>query len=99
MWQQTFRNDSPSPEDRIDQQQPAAVSKAVVKSMTADPILLEDIERQARRLASDVDNVIENLSCILQSISALTVENVQTYRDGVCKTCDAVDDNIKGMYQ
>ena len=20
-------------------------------------------------------------------------------RDGVCKTCDAVDDNIKGMYQ
>ncbi len=21
------------------------------------------------------------------------------YRDGVCKTCDAVDDNIKGMYQ
>jgi hypothetical protein len=21
------------------------------------------------------------------------------FRDGVCKTCDAVDDNIKGMYQ
>ena len=32
-------------------------------------------------------------------ISALTVDTVETYRDGVCKTCDAVDGNIKSMYQ
>ena len=30
-----------------------------------------------------------------QSVSALTVEHVQTYRDGVCKTCDSVDSNIR----
>ena len=34
-----------------------------------------------------------------QSVSALTVEHVQTYRDGVCKTCDSVDSNIRAMYQ
>ena len=32
-------------------------------------------------------------------MSALTVEHVQTYRDGVCKTCDSVDSNIRAMYQ
>ena len=45
-----------------------------------DPALVEDIERQARRLATDVDSVVENLACILQSISALTVDTVETYR-------------------
>jgi hypothetical protein len=51
-----------------------AVSQAV------DPALVEDLERQARRLATDVDSVVENLACILQSISALTVDTVETYR-------------------
>ena len=41
----------------------------------------------------------ENLAGILQSISALTVDTLETYRDGVCKTCDEVDSNIKSMYQ
>ncbi len=45
-----------------------------------DPALVEDLERQARRLATDVDSVVENLACILQSISALTVDTVETYR-------------------
>ena len=46
-----------------------------------------------------VDSLVENLSCTLQSVSALTVDTVETYRDGVCKTCDEVDNNIKAMYQ
>ena len=29
----------------------------------------------------------------------LQVDTMETYRDGVCKTCDAVDNNIKTMYQ
>jgi hypothetical protein len=37
--------------------------------------------------------------CFMQGISALTVEAVETYRDGVCKTCDQVDGNIRAMYQ
>ena len=41
--------------------------------------------------------LIKNLSCVIQSVSALTVEHVQTYRDGVCKTCDSVDSNIRHL--
>lgn len=29
----------------------------------------------------------------------MTVGCLETYRDAVCKTCDAVDHNIKSMYQ
>ena len=43
--------------------------------------------------------MVENLSGVLQGASALTVGTLETYRDGVCKTCDEVDNNIKSMYQ
>jgi len=117
MWQQTFRNDSPSPEetqpattvpndpDSAARPRPSSLGSDLSTSLPSprdlvvDPMVLNDIEREARRLATDVDSLVENLSCVLQSISALTVETVQTYRDGVCKTCDEVDSNIRGMYQ
>jgi len=117
MWQQTFRNDSPSPEepqpstrvpndpDSAARPRPSSLGSELPSSlpsprdMVVDPRVLNDIEREARRLATDVDNMVENLSCMLHSVSGLTVETVQTYRDGVCKTCDEVDSNIRGMYQ
>ncbi|RXG72344.1 hypothetical protein Avbf_06454 [Armadillidium vulgare] len=37
----------------------------------------------------------ENRKETNSKISALSVECVETYRDAVCKTCDAVDSNIK----
>ncbi|XP_063849707.1 uncharacterized protein LOC135093955 isoform X1 [Scylla paramamosain] len=64
-----------------------------------DPSTINDIERHARHIATSVDTLIENLTGTLHSISALTVDCVETYRDAVCKTCDAVDANIKSMYQ
>jgi len=117
MWQQTFRNDSPSPDepepstrvpndpDSAARPRPSSLGSELPSSlpsprdMIADPLVLNDIEKEARRLATDVDSLVENLSCVLQSVSALTVETVQTYRDGVCKTCDEVDANIRAMYQ
>eukprot|EP00092_Neocalanus_flemingeri_P065600 GFUD01079807.1.p1 GENE.GFUD01079807.1~~GFUD01079807.1.p1 ORF type:complete len:336 (-),score=109.42 GFUD01079807.1:356-1363(-) len=117
MWQQTFRNDSPSPEepqpttrvpndpDSAARPRPSSLGSDLPSSLPSprdlvvDPMVLNDIEKEARRLATDVDSLVENLSCVLQSVSALTVETVQTYRDGVCKTCDEVDSNIRGMYQ
>jgi len=117
MWQQTFRNDSPSPDepepstrvpndpDSAARPRPSSLGSDLPSSlpsprdMIADPLVLNDIEKEARRLATDVDSLVENLSCVLQSVSALTVETVQTYRDGVCKTCDEVDANIRAMYQ
>jgi len=114
MWQETHQGgvDQPSPQEEDGggvsvhhlvppQRGDVAIRRQETKpvNVMADPMLLLTLEREARRLASDVDSVVENLACILQSISALTVETVETYRDGVCKTCDAVDDNIKGMYR
>ena len=75
-------------------------SPAVVKRMDVlDPTAIEDVEKHARYLAACVDSMVENLSGVLQSDSALTVQTLETYRDGVCKTCDEVDTNIKSMYQ
>ena len=76
-----------------------APSPHPARDLVVDPMVLNDIEKEARRLATDVDSLVENLSGVLQSVSGLTVETVQTYRDGVCKTCDEVDSNIRGMYQ
>ncbi|XP_023722136.1 BLOC-1-related complex subunit 6 isoform X1 [Cryptotermes secundus] len=64
-----------------------------------DPNVLNDLEMEVRRVATSVDTLTENLAGILRSVSALTVECLEVYRDAVCKTCDAVDSNIKSMYQ
>lgn len=117
MWQQTFRDDSPSPEepqpttrvpndpDSAARPRPSSLGCELPSSLPSprdlvvDPMVLNDNEKEARRLATDVDSLVENLSGVLQSVSGLTVDTVQTYRDGVCKTCDEVDGNIRGMYQ
>ncbi|XP_059489668.1 BLOC-1-related complex subunit 6 [Neocloeon triangulifer] len=66
---------------------------------SVDPSILNDLEAEAKRIATSVDTLTENLAGILHSVSALTVECLETYRDAVCKTCDSVDSNIKAMYQ
>ncbi|GFY67805.1 BLOC-1-related complex subunit 6 [Trichonephila inaurata madagascariensis] len=64
-----------------------------------DPNVLTDLETHAKKVASCVDTMLENLSGTLQSISSLTVDCMETYESSVCKTCDAVDVNIKAVYQ
>lgn len=64
-----------------------------------DPTILYSLEADARKVATAVDSLTENLAGLLHSISALTVDCLETYRDAVCNTCDAVDSNIKSMYQ
>ncbi|XP_046745344.1 uncharacterized protein LOC124410779 [Diprion similis] len=64
-----------------------------------DHNVLNELEMEARKVATSVDSLTENLAAILHSVSALTVDCLETYRDAVCKTCDAVDHNIKSMYQ
>ncbi|XP_031832730.1 BLOC-1 related complex subunit 6 isoform X2 [Nomia melanderi] len=64
-----------------------------------DHNILNELEMEARKVATSVDALTENLAAILHSASALTVGCLEAYRDAVCKTCDAVDHNIKSMYQ
>ncbi|XP_037087941.1 uncharacterized protein LOC119108481 [Pollicipes pollicipes] len=61
--------------------------------------LLDELERDARRLAASADGLIESLTGTMYSISSLAVDAMDAYRDAVCKTCDGVDANIKAMYQ
>ncbi|KAI5701433.1 hypothetical protein M8J76_002615 [Diaphorina citri] len=89
-------------------------SKLKLSSPTADKSLLPDagivktliesnvlnnIETEASRIAHSVDMLTENLVSVLESISAITVECLETYRDSVSKTCEIQDANIKAMYQ
>ncbi|KAJ8964204.1 hypothetical protein NQ317_016350 [Molorchus minor] len=49
-------------------------------------------------MATSVDNLIENLCGILHSISSITADNVDVYKNAVTKMSDAMDLNIKSMY-
>merc|ERR1712098_163419 len=112
MWRETFRNDSPSPEplvsggqaeqerDRGRQSPPTTLDLEVGRTARMlDQQVLADVEVEARRLASEVDSLVELLSASLHSISGLSVDTVELYRDGVCGTCEQVDNNIRAMYQ
>jgi len=57
------------------------------------------LEREARNIATSVDGLTEHLAVSLHTISAVTAESLSVYKDSVCKTCDAMDANIKSMYQ
>ncbi|CAG5100831.1 Similar to Borcs6: BLOC-1-related complex subunit 6 (Rattus norvegicus) [Cotesia congregata] len=67
--------------------------------LPADHNVLNELELEARKIATSVDSLTENLAAILHSASAVTVDCLESYRDAVCKTCDGVDHNIKSMYQ
>lgn len=60
--------------------------------------LLQDLEYEAQSLATFIDSLTENLCEILQSISSLTAQNVDVYKDAVTKMSEAMDSNIKSMY-
>lgn len=59
---------------------------------------LADLEIEAQYLAANVDNLTENLTNLLHSISAITADNVEVYKSSVSKLTDVIDANIKSMY-
>lgn len=60
--------------------------------------ILNDLELETQRIATSIDTLTENLCGILHSISSITADNVNTYKNAVIKMTDAMDANIKGMY-
>ncbi|XP_058057630.1 BLOC-1-related complex subunit 6 [Anopheles bellator] len=65
---------------------------------SVDPNVLNEIEREAQALAASVDNLSESLCSVLHSISAITADNVEIYKNAVTKLTDCMDANIKCMY-
>ncbi|KZS19601.1 Uncharacterized protein APZ42_013910 [Daphnia magna] len=60
---------------------------------TPESTFLAQLERDAR------NGLTEHLAVSLHTISAVTAQSLTVYKDSVCKTCDAMDSNIKSMYQ
>ncbi|XP_039433965.1 BLOC-1-related complex subunit 6 [Culex pipiens pallens] len=63
-----------------------------------DANALNEIEREAQLLAASVDNLTESLCSVLHSISSITADNVEIYKNSVTKMTDCMDSNIKCMY-
>nr|SVE94562.1 EOG090X0FS7 [Simocephalus serrulatus] len=68
-------------------------------STAPESTFLALLEREARCIAASVDGLTEHLAVSLHTISAVTAQSLTVYKDSVCKTCDAMDANIKSMYQ
>jgi len=62
-------------------------------------LIINEIECEAKKLASSVDNLTENLSGILHSISSMSLDCTYVSSDGVTQLCDTADASIKVMYQ
>lgn len=63
-----------------------------------DSNVLNDLEIEAQYLAANIDNLTENLANLLHSISSITADNVEVYKNSVTMLSDAIDSNIKSMY-
>lgn len=76
------------------------VSKQLLPSLPPqlDSNVLNDLEIEAQYLAANIDNLTENLANLLHSISSITADNVDVYKNSVSKLTDTIDSNIKSMY-
>ncbi|XP_053917402.1 BLOC-1-related complex subunit 6 [Cuculus canorus] len=63
-----------------------------------DPAALQDVSALAAQVAAQVDELLRNVHCGLQALTALSVGCIQTYRDGVESLGEAADLSIRAMY-
>lgn len=63
-----------------------------------DPLMLIELEMQAKSVASKVDLMMGNIRCNLHKMSAISVGCLDAYKHSVDCTCDSVDASIKSMY-
>ncbi|NWS40281.1 BORC6 protein, partial [Probosciger aterrimus] len=78
---------------------PAAAAAGGGGSIPAiDPGALQDVVALAGQVAAQVDELLRNVHCGLQALTALSVGCIQTYRDGVESLGEAADLSIRAMY-
>ncbi|XP_074718149.1 LOW QUALITY PROTEIN: BLOC-1-related complex subunit 6 [Strix uralensis] len=79
--------------------EPAAAAAGGGGSIPAiDPGALQDVVALAGQVAAQVDELLRNVHCGLQALTALSVGCIQTYRDGVESLGEAADLSIRAMY-
>jgi len=74
-------------------------SAASVHSAEDINTVINDIELEAKKLASSIDTLTENLTGVLHSLSSMTVDCTFVACDGVSQLTSSADASIKVMYQ
>ncbi|XP_076189328.1 LOW QUALITY PROTEIN: BLOC-1-related complex subunit 6 [Aptenodytes patagonicus] len=77
---------------------PAAATGGGGSIPAIDPGALQDVVALAGQVAAQVDELLRNVHCGLQALTALSVGCIQTYRDGVESLGEAADLSIRAMY-
>ncbi|XP_029895259.1 LOW QUALITY PROTEIN: BLOC-1-related complex subunit 6 [Aquila chrysaetos chrysaetos] len=77
---------------------PAAAGGGGGSIPAIDPGALQDVVALAGQVAAQVDELLRNVHCGLQALTALSVGCIQTYRDGVESLGEAADLSIRAMY-
>ncbi|KAM6085711.1 LOW QUALITY PROTEIN: BLOC-1-related complex subunit 6 [Theristicus caerulescens] len=80
------------------EQSPAAAAGGGGSIPAIDPGALQDVVALAGQVAAQVDELLRNVHCGLQALTALSVGCIQTYRDGVESLGEAADLSIRAMY-
>ncbi|NXW12961.1 BORC6 protein, partial [Circaetus pectoralis] len=78
--------------------EPAAAGGSGGSIPAIDPGALQDVVALAGQVAAQVDELLRNVHCGLQALTALSVGCIQTYRDGVESLGEAADLSIRAMY-
>ncbi|NWR60066.1 BORC6 protein, partial [Bucorvus abyssinicus] len=78
--------------------EPPAVAGCGGSIPAIDPGALQDVVALAGQVAAQVDELLRNVHCGLQALTALSVGCIQTYRDGVESLGEAADLSIRAMY-
>ncbi|OXB59467.1 hypothetical protein ASZ78_005310 [Callipepla squamata] len=78
--------------------EPAAAAAGGSSIPAIDPGALQDVVTLAGQVAAQVDELLRNVHCGLQALTALSVGCIQTYRDGVESLGEAADLSIRAMY-
>ncbi|OQR67620.1 hypothetical protein BIW11_13412, partial [Tropilaelaps mercedesae] len=63
------------------------------------PVIMGELEVDAHRLAKSVQHMMEALSSQLHNVTHLTKQYIGAYENGVTRTCDAADANVKSPEQ
>jgi hypothetical protein len=73
-------------------------TESAASNIRLDPMLLEQIEKQAHELNFNISQMMSHISESTHSLSKLTVECTNSYETCLIRTCDSVDANIRSMY-
>lgn len=82
----------------VPRSEPAAAAAGGSSIPAIDPGALQDVVALAGQVAAQVDELLRNVHCGLQALTALSVGCIQTYRDGVESLGEAADLSIRAMY-